>query len=103
MSRHVEGPAPGAGLPSEDNAARSLHVLRRFAFKIVLFAGWAALQGALGHGFLRQFASMALISAILAQGAGLWRLERVSARHWTYFDEAAWFLMLALALDRLAL
>lgn len=72
-------------------------ILRRFAFKCVVFGIWAGLQAHAGFGFCRTYAAMALVSAVLSEFLGLWRRERITAPHWTYFDEAAWFFFIAAA------
>ena len=76
----------------------SLHVLRRFAFKCTLFAAWAGAEGVLGLGFVRPLALMTLISGLLCLALAVRHRERLSAPHWTYFDEAAWLLSIGSAL-----
>lgn len=100
-------PLPGVpdqlGVPDLQggDAARSAHVLRRFALRIVLLTFWAGLLALFGHhGFGRSFVCMVLMSAFLSQLAALWRREKVRAPHWTSFDEASWLLLLGFALQR---
>ena len=88
---HHRAVAPGLGA---EELALSLHVLRRFALKCLVFLAWAGLMGALGFGFARQLASLLLMSGCLAQVLGMWRGESVRAAHWTSFDEASWLLLL---------
>ena len=98
-------PTPGQPGPSAygaTDAEISSFVVRRFAFKCVGFTVWAALQALLGFGFSRQLAVMALISAVFAQCLGVWHREQVRAPHWTYFDEAAWFVLVGSALRMVA-
>lgn len=77
---------------------RSLHVIRRFACKVGLFALFCCVPAALGHGFARHLASLALASAIGAIVIAHLRQEHVWAAHYTYVDEAVWFLLLAFIL-----
>lgn len=76
-------------------AARSLLVIKRFAYKVgffVLFAGGAA---AFGQSFARHLALFALLSAVVSIVLAQSQRERVWAPHYTSFDEAAWFLLLS--------
>lgn len=82
-------------------ALRSLLVIRRFAWKVGFFSCVAAGHAAAGHGFLRHLTALALASTILALVLGHWHRDRVDAPSYTYFDEAAWFLLLAFVTARL--
>jgi hypothetical protein len=85
----------GAAKPDVRPAARSLAVLRRAGLKLWLFIVASSAQALVGHGFAAPLATLALLTAILDVGLGHWHGERVTAPHYTYFDEAVWFLMLA--------
>lgn len=79
-------------------AARSLLVIKRFAYKVgffVLFAGGAA---AFGQSFVKHLASFTLLSAIVSIVLAQSQRERVWAPYYTSFDEAAWFLLLSFIL-----
>lgn len=84
------------------DAARSLRTIRRFVWKVAFFALFAAAHAGAGRGFFAQFASFALLATVLGLALGHWHRERVSAPHYTHFDEAAWLMLLAGLADRLA-
>ena len=90
-SRH----SPAYTQPAIDHASRSLSVLKRAAFKLWLFVLASSAQALVGHGFVAPLATLALMSSILDIALGHWHREQVTAPHYTYFDEAVWFLMLA--------
>ncbi len=85
----------GADTPAINHAERSLSVLKRATLKLWLFVVAASAQALVGHGFVAPLATLALLSSIFDVGLGHWHRERVTAPHYTYFDEAVWFLMLA--------
>ncbi|WP_375458532.1 hypothetical protein [uncultured Enterovirga sp.] len=76
-------------------AARSLLVIRRFAYKLGFFVLFSAIAAIFGQGFLRHLASFALISAMLSIVLAQSQHERIWARYYTSFDEAVWFLLLS--------
>lgn len=74
--------------------ARSLLVLKRAAFKLCFFVIAAFGQTLLGYEFIATFAALALLTGILAFALGIGSRENIRALHYTYFDEASWFLLL---------
>ncbi len=87
-------------LEARVNRLRSLLVIRRFSWKVGFFVCCALGHFMAGHGFLRNLEALALASTVLAVVVGHWRQERVGAPHYTSFDEAAWFMLLAFVLAR---
>jgi hypothetical protein len=89
----------GAGRrPAASDGAVSALVLRRFGWRCALFTAWAALGALFGLGFARQLGVMFMIAALVTQLLGLSYRDRLDARHWTHYDETAWFILLGSAL-----
>lgn len=91
LAREEERPARAAAL-------RSLLVIRRFTWKVGFFVCFSAFQAGAGNGFTRHLVWLTLAAAVLSIVLGHWSLERIAAPHYTYFDEAAWFMLLSFAL-----
>lgn len=84
-----------------DDARRSLAVLKRAGMKLTGYALIAWGQWLAGRGFAAPLASMALATALVSAIVGFGRRVGFNPAHYTWLDEAAWFLLLAFVLGRL--
>lgn len=87
-------------VPCEDHGRRSLMVLKRAALKLLGYALVASGQGLAGHGFVGPLATMALVTSLVCLAIATLLNERATAPHYTWIDEAVWFFLLALILQR---
>lgn len=98
ISRHDQMPQPH----SIEAIARSLLVARRAAFKLTIFVLFALGQMMAGNGFARPLGAMLVIASLFAVVIHHWLREPRMPPYFTSFDEAAWCLLLALAVHRYA-
>lgn len=82
-------------------ATRSLAVAKRAGFKLAVFVLAAGLQSLAGYGFAPTLASLCLLTGILAAILGIMCRDRPSSLHFTYFDEAAWFMLIGHVVRRM--
>lgn len=95
-------PAPAQSVPpaAMPSTRRSQVVLNRAAFKLVFFTFAACLQTMLGYSFVATLANMTLLTGLLSVFFGVLSQEKIRSPYWTFFDEAAWFILLGHALLR---
>lgn len=74
--------------------SRSLLVVKRAVFKLCFLVIAAFGRSLLGHEFTKTFATLALLTGVLALLLGIASRKNVRAPYYTYFDEASWFLLL---------
>ncbi|GJD53601.1 hypothetical protein OPKNFCMD_6378 [Methylobacterium crusticola] len=94
---------PPPGLAAPDRISRICLVLKRFGLRIALILSWTTLNALLGSsGWGTLFVMMwgaAVVCAILA----IVLKEPFIAPYFTHYDEAAWFLLIALAAKQILL
>ncbi len=78
---------------------RPTNFLRQFALKLAFILFFAGLQYALGFNFMRPAATMLIFSAFIALYLGRRLQQSPRDRHFTFYDEAAWFLLISYLLQ----